>query len=71
MYMHTWMFIYSDTHMVESEDIMGYLEAQYGIEGSESVKANWADYSTAGATASHGTLPGAGRGGKEKKSKTQ
>ena len=50
--------------MVESEDILGYLEDQYGIEGESAVTANWSDYSTVGATESHGTLPGAG--GKEK-----
>lgn len=54
-------------HMIESEDILGYLEDEYGIEGGEPVTANWSEYSTKGATASHGTLPGTGSG----KSKNQ
>jgi hypothetical protein len=43
--------------MVESVDIMEYLERQYGIEGAKRT-ANWGDYSTVGATASHGTIGG-------------
>lgn len=44
--------------MVESVDIMEYIEATYGIAGAKR-SANWGDYSTAGATATHGTIGGA------------
>ena len=43
--------------MVESTDILAYLETQYGVEGARS-SANWSDYSTAGATATNGTIGG-------------
>jgi len=46
---------FADTHMVESLDILEHIEANYGIAGAKRT-ATWGDYSTAGATASHGTI---------------
>ena len=43
--------------MIESADILDYIEKTYGKEGNKK-RVDWSEYSTAGATASHGTIGG-------------